>query len=649
MKPIDPTGKIILAPENEKDWEAWRRALHAWRERCMLDLEYSGDLYARPEFAWTQSCFTCCMVMLFDAEFYDPHTSSYRVDAFLNDGERRFGGYDAIILWHAYPRIGFDDRNQFDFYREAPGGLAGLREASRACHARGVRVFLEYNPWDTGTRRENRPDLDILVELVQTIEADGIFLDTMKQGSIGFLEALNTARPGVVLESEGMTPPERIPDHHLSWGQCAADSRAPGVLRNKWLERRHMVHMIARWDRKRSEALQTAWMNGAGVLIWENVFGSWNGWNDHDRWLLRSILPVQRRYAGLFTQGEWRPLTGKSGAVYASRWEGGGLCLWTLVNRSRRRQLGSFLLEEAEKGARYFDLMRGDEIELKGEHRNVLEVTLPGLGCGGILACSHEHVDSTFLDFLDRQSMTWAQADYNQKFPRRASIRRAPARTLRLQSDTLPVGVERVEGGRYTILQSYRHRECGMYGEPMYVDVWDPRPPDFHGIRYCSQTVDLSPFAIDVREVTNGEYFHFLQESSYQPNHAENFLKHWTDNAPPPGTEDMPVVYVDLDDARAFARWAGRRLPTELEWQAGMERLRRPSGPRVWNWTESEHSDGRTRFCILKGGSDYRAEGTQWYADGGPREPDFAAKFILFWSGLDRCATIGFRCVVDLR
>jgi len=41
--------------------------------------------------------------------------------------------------------------------------------------------------------------------------------------------------------------------------------------------------------------------------------------------------------------------------------------------------------------------------------------------------------------------------------------------------------------------------------------------------------------------------------------------------------------------------------------------------------------------------------GSEWYADGGPQPPDFAAKFLLGPPGLNRRSTIGFRCVVDLR
>jgi hypothetical protein len=67
----------------------------------------------------------------------------------------------------------------------------------------------------------------------------------------------------------------------------------------------------------------------------------------------------------------------------------------------------------------------------------------------------------------------------------------------------------------------------------------------------------------------------------------------------------------------------------------------------TWEWVESERNDGRMRFCILKGGSYYQALGSEWYTDGGPRPANWGAKMLLTWPGLDRCATVGFRCVVD--
>ena len=47
--------------------------------------------------------------------------------------------------------------------------------------------------------------------------------------------------------------------------------------------------------------LHTAWMNGTGMLVWENVFGTWVGWSPRDRSLLRAMLPVQRRFQAWFT------------------------------------------------------------------------------------------------------------------------------------------------------------------------------------------------------------------------------------------------------------------------------------------------------------------------------------------------------------
>ena len=297
---FEPNKDIIPAPADPSAWPAFREQLKAWREETKRRLEYRDTLYRQPEFAWAASSFSCCFLMMCDEAFYDARSGAYRVEAFLDHGQTEFGGYDSLVLWHAYPRIGVDDRNQFDFYRDMPGGLKGLRDISRCCHRRGVRVFIDYNPWDTGTRRESRSDLEALSKLAAAIEADGIFLDTMSRGGAEFRARLDAARPGVILEGEAALPLENIHDHHASWAQWFQDSETPGVLRNKWFERRHMQHQIKRWDQDHTAELQTAWMNGSGMMVWENVFGSWIAWSPRDRSLLRAMLPIQRRFRGLF-------------------------------------------------------------------------------------------------------------------------------------------------------------------------------------------------------------------------------------------------------------------------------------------------------------------------------------------------------------
>ena len=160
--------------------------------------------------------------------------------------------------------------------------------------------------------------------------------------------------PGVVLESEIALPLERVADHHLSWAQWFGDSEVPGVLRNKWFERRHLQHQIKRWDRDHSGELHTAWMNGSGMMIWENVFGTWVGWNARDRSILRALLPIQRRFADVFTGEKWTPLVPtEQPDVYASEWGDDNLRLWTLVNRSEKRIDGD-LLKVSAAGERLF-------------------------------------------------------------------------------------------------------------------------------------------------------------------------------------------------------------------------------------------------------------------------------------------------------
>jgi hypothetical protein len=644
------TQALIPAPSDPAQRAAWRTSLASWREETKARLRYDDRLYRRPEFDWVTSCFSCAFLMLCDETVYDHRRGRYTSDALLDHGRREFGGYDAVVLWHAYPRIGFDDRNQFDFLRDMPGGLTGLRDLSRTLRAQGVKVFVEYCPWDVGTRREPGSDLDVLVGQVREIEADGIFLDTMTSGAAEFRARLDAARPGVVLEPENMTPLDRIADHHMSWAQYLGDSDAPGVLRNKWLERRHMLHQTRRWDHDHSGELHTAWMNGTGMMIWENVFGSWAGYNARDRSLLRSMLPVQRRFARLFASEQWTPLVETEARdIYATLWEQAGARLWTLVNRSATPVSGPLLTVEHEEDRDYFDLIQGRDLPAPARNGRVtLDGHLPARGVGGLLSLPRAAVTEDFREFLGAQRRLFDRYDPSTTFPAKP-VQPQPVRaTAKLPSAAPPpVGMVAVAGGDREMEVSFRQRECGVYGNTDYANNFHP---GLHTPLLVKRHVSLTPCAVDIAPVTNQAFLQFLQASDYKPAHTENFLKHWRDGRPVAGEEKHPVVYVDLDDARAYARWENKRLPTDAEWQYAMvARALEPGIARVWNWTESECSDGHTRFCMLKGGSEYRALGSDWYADGGPQPPEFAAKFLRMWPGLDRCATIGFRCAVDLR
>jgi hypothetical protein len=676
---------LIPVPENPEEWPQYLETLLNWRKDMKSKLNYSDKLYNQPEFKWVSSAFNCYFLMMYDEQFYDQKTSSYQLDEFLEQAEREFGRIDILVLWHAYPRIGLDDRNQFDFYREMPGGLAGIRKVSDQLHRRGVKVYLNYNPWDTGTRRENASDIDVLSQLVKETDTDGIFLDTLNRGSSEFREKLDQAKSGVVLESELALPVQDIATHHMSWAQWFPDQAVPGILRNKWFERRHIQHGISRWERDRTKELHTAWMNGSGIMIWENVFGQWVGWNERDKSILRSMSPIQKRYSGIFSGEEWIPMSGKSPAenVYTSLWQDERIRLWTLVNRSEKDIEGNLLSVERKDGEYIYDLIHGKEVfGLEKSGKTVLSGRISPQGIGCFIAGKPETLGSDFQEFLSRQSEISGKSSDINKFPELQAIR-IPA-IIKKQYKKPRAGMTEIPSFKGTLEIEFRVREVGFYNsiDPYFINCGAPR---LHQNTTFIQEVNLSGFLIDETPVTNAQYHQFLKETGYAPKEKFNFLKHWVNGEVPFGKEDHPVVYVCLDDARAYASWSGKRLPTEHEWQfagQGLKKSKFPWGEKMevgfcnegetggttpvktfpkgksdfgcydmvgntWEVTESEYSDGRSSFCILKGGSFYQAKGSEWYFDGGPQPLKFAAKQLLIYPGIDRCATVGFRCAAD--
>jgi formylglycine-generating enzyme required for sulfatase activity len=97
--------------------------------------------------------------------------------------------------------------------------------------------------------------------------------------------------------------------------------------------------------------------------------------------------------------------------------------------------------------------------------------------------------------------------------------------------------------------------------------------------------VVLPAFYLDRTEVTNAQYAKFLQVSGRplpaDPKDPDYYR--WKGPTPPAGQEQYPVMYVNWYDAQAYCEWAGKRLPTEEEW----EKAARGTDQRQWPWGDT--------------------------------------------------------------
>jgi formylglycine-generating enzyme required for sulfatase activity len=371
--------------------------------------------------------------------------------------------------------------------------------------------------------------------------------------------------------------------------------------------------------------------------------------------------------------------------LFASRWPHGEQCLGTIVNRNEYDVDGDQLEVGVDPETHFFDLYHGIELkpEMRGPGRWVLSFPIEAKGYGAIFA-TNAAANGQMQNFLSkmREMTRSALASYSHEWkvlPQQIVPIKATDRAT-----SAPDNMVKIPAADFLFEVSGIEIEGS---NEMGVDVqysWDDAPRRFH-----RHSIHVESFYIEKYPVTNAEFKKFLDATHYHPQDGLNFLRDWKDGTYPAGWENRPVTWVSLDDARAYASWAGKRLPHEWEWQYAAQgtdgriypwgndwdpaavpvpdKSRNMRGPdpvdahpkgasqfgvmdmvgNVWQWTD-EFTDEHTRAAILRGGSYYQPQGSIWYFPQAYRLNEHG-KLLLMSSSMDRSGTVGFRCVRDAR
>lgn len=669
-------------PCTTEEVRTWIKDVRHWRIERKIRVGMDDTEYKRPDLLWTQSSFVQPQMMVHDRFFYDPKTRHYSVDRYLEDANARYGGIDSVLVWPTYPNIGVDDRNQYDLVRDMPGGLEGVKSFVDAFHQKGVRVLFPTMLWDQGTHVEGTADAEALSKELVSVGADGINGDTLQGVPRSFRDASDSLHHPLALEPElGPGSDEMLNYNNMTWGYWKYEF-VPSVSRYKWLEPRHLVHISNRWAHNHVDDLQSAFFNGTSFESWENVWGIWNQMTPRDAEALRRISIIEHAYSKLLVSQDWEPHTPtQQYGVFASKWPSDTATLWTIVNRNMYPVGGSELTLPFRENTRYYDLWNGVELTpQKNGEKITLAFSIEANGYGVILATSEHAEDLTSLlkkmQTLSRKPLS-SYSDQWTTLPQQM-IAIAKTKTVSQKPDRMS----------HIPATDFLFRVNGIEIEGTNDEGVDVQyAGETSARRYHENQVKIASFWIDTYPVTNAEFKKFVDATKYRPADDHNFLKDWTHNSFPPGWENKPVTWVSIEDARAYASWAGKRLPHEWEWQYAAQgndgrtypwgndwirdnmpatdngrtllppsdvgahpQAASPFGVQdlignVWQWTD-EYVDTHTRAAILRGGSHYQPQGSRWYFPQAYKLSEHG-KYLLMAPSLDRSGTIGFRCVLD--
>ncbi|MFO7852970.1 MAG: formylglycine-generating enzyme family protein [Bacteroidota bacterium] len=726
---LPPGAKVAFNLYGDIFSGSWQDGLKLiFRDRYLYDLgEFDNTLYAREDLQWIRQSYLSVMQQAWDQSFYDRFEGKYHYGEQLKEYNSQFGHIDIYGIWPTWPRLGVDMRNQWDLYDDLPGGTEQLRNFARMSRQYNTRFFIAYNPWDKSTRQEN--PYAGMARLIKEIEADGVVLDTRGSSSYELQAAADSVREGVVMYSEGMAVTKDMPGI-VSGRVHNAIYLAPELNLNKIIKPEFGIFRVLDvGEAILHREIAVAFFNGYGSEL--NLYrpGRYHQIDKDYDYLARTTM-ILRENNDAFLDNDWVPLidSGRD-KLHINKWKSGDKTIYTILNMEYKGFDGDLLKIEKEEGYHYVSLWHHEGLEAveSGGDYFVNVSTFPysesyvntrleaSLDCIArfpeILTVVQEQDSLHIRSEKEGMLKVWKgipsyrdeavemeingvrNLDITTMFPDYEGKIVIQLFNGKILADEVVV---EFRGGEPWLISEVERTEPhrGRYPEDMVLvpgarinyklkanDDFIPHPHTDEMVTY-----DIDSFLIDKYPVTNYQYYRFICETGYSPADTVNYLRHWVNGIYEQGEEKYPVFYISLEDARAYAEWAGKRLPTEAEWQLAAQgtdgRLwpwgnefhgtkcnnaferstpvdafvkgQSPYGVmdmvgNVWQLTNDVYDNGSYYFVIMRGGSYYKPTSSWWYVEGGPQSLDKTQMLLLVSPGFDRNATVGFRCVRDIK
>jgi iron(II)-dependent oxidoreductase len=625
---LPPGAKVnymVYADVFRGEWQEGLRLM--FRDRYLHDLDkFDNTLFERKDLAWIKESYLIILQMAWDREFYDRLTGKYTFAEVLRKGTDLFGYIDVFGIWPTWPRLGLDQRNQWDLYRDLPGGTEQLRNFAKLSRMSGTRFFIAYNPWDNSTRQENH--YKGMAKLIAETEADGVVLDTRGSSSHELQAAADSVRTGVVMYSEGMAITKDMPGI-ISGRVHNAIYYSPELNLNKVIKPDFSIFRVCDVGEDLvHRELAIAFFNGYGTEL--NMFrpgGRDENYRDDLEYLARTTFTL-RQNNDAFLDKNWTPLIETSiDNVFVNRWNSGDKTVYTVLNMRPEGVSGTLFKVDNPSGKHYVSIWNHENIVPVIENRNAFvsvsaqgwQTSYTGTRKEGSVDCIAEFPD-ILKSKLAGDSMMLKRPGLGKVVIWKGNPSySAVCKELKVTKDTV-ISVKSLFGyyeGKIVIqlVENKRLRDENVLmlegGKPWIISRVIPTTrsvnipsdmvlvpgtlfsynvttsedfmpyPDVNNI-----PVSVDSFLIDKYPVTNAQYFEFIINSGYMPSDTSRYLRHWESGTFKQGQDKYPVVYISYEDAVAYTKWAKKRLPTQAEWQLAAQ----GTDKRKWPWGDEFHA-----------------------------------------------------------